>query len=471
LDVLTWPSRDSLSWVPIGVVGAVALGMGITLFPAPTLALTALFLFLPVLLTSAIARIAAVVLGGMLVLNVSEDLSAIKVGYLLICGIAVAGAAARLRALRDTRAYREARNILHMSFVFGLYVIVEIVLAISSGISPSGSLREGASYLLMACVPLLALDASQSARRRVLAQMFVVVTLAGTASYAVDWITRRDLTALPVTHLSLAGTLPAALVCYLSAGFLTKRHVAWAVGAGSVLALLLLTGNRTSFLILIGPLVIAISARVRQRPRIFSLLVLGPVVGIVALVGFLQFSDLLGIDSTVLSSRYRTLLSPSDLAADQSVQIRLAQTRAGWEAFREHPITGTGPGSEFVWTNPLSGLAATYQYIDSPIQFPAKFGMVGVTLLVILFGIYLSFLLRLNRIPGVYQSAALGFVASQAALVTFGSPVDEEGFLLGLLLLLALSLPSEAGAMGDEPVGKRPQIPVRRHLALRRVDD
>lgn len=424
----------------VGLAAAVALGMGLVLSPAIGLGVGAIMLSVPLLL-SPLARLVFVVAGAMVVLNVSDSLSPSKIGYLIGCGAVVAIALHHLPSLRRSEAYAEARTLLHVSFFFALFVAFETALAVSAGVDPSGALRESSAYLLFASVPLLALDAQSSSRSHLIRPIFLVFALIGTLSYTVDWITYRGIAQLPVNRIALAGALPAALFCYLSAGLLLgRRRALWAVAAVVVLALFVVAANRSVVVVLVGPLAMSlIGARGRWR-RAIRLAIIGTLVAASAGLAIGLIGRAFDIDTSYLSRRYESLLHPSDLMSDQSVQVRLVETRSAWMVFRSHMILGVGPGYEFVWHDPLTLLPQSSPYIDSPMQFLAKFGVLGGVFLLSFVIAYGSLLLKLNRSPNVYRAAAFGFAAIQLAWAFVGSPLSDKGTALGLLMLLALSL-------------------------------
>jgi hypothetical protein len=462
------PNRQGIlvaALVLAGLLVSAVIGIGIVQAPIVMLAAAMLALVSP-LLERPLARLVFVVVGGAAVLGASDTLSTGEIVYVLGSGLVVGMALLRMPSLRGSKAYAEIRFVLYLSLTFGAYVLFRSVLAISIGVSPSDVLRESASLLLFAFIPLLALDAGTGSRPKQIKAIFVVISLSATVSYALIWLSRRGLSTFTTETIGLVGGLPAALFCYVSAGFLLgRRRLLWAVAASGVLALILLGGNRSGLIVLCGVLAIALVGRRGRSLRILRLAVTGSLVAILAVITLGYTARGLGVDTSVLSSRYESVLRPSGLISDQAVDVRLTQTRAAWDVLQEQPILGAGPGYAFIWTDPLTRLPRTSPYIDSPLQFPAKFGAVGVVFWLGLLFAYGSLLIRITRSPNLYRAALLGFGAVMAAWSFVGSPMEDKGGALGLLLLIALSLSIGEQVMETEGSGQDGQRVFREHGA------
>jgi hypothetical protein len=118
---------------------------------------------------------------------------------------------------------------------------------------------------------------------------------------------------------------------------------------------------------------------------------------------------------------------------------RQAQTRVAKEIFVAHPILGSGPGTYFNWTAQNRQKVLSF-LIDSPMAYPAKFGAVGLVVLLFLVLEYGSFLRSAFRFDHPRpETLALGAYAVFAVLGSLlGNPLEDKGLTLGLVLLLAL---------------------------------
>jgi hypothetical protein len=136
---------------------------------------------------------------------------------------------------------------------------------------------------------------------------------------------------------------------------------------------------------------------------------------------------------------------PPAIAA-QSTNERVAQARVAFDTFRSNLIFGVGPGYMFEWTDEFDLKHSSFN-LDTPVAYPAKFGLVGMLGL----GAYLLsiglFLLR--REPSVAWRVGAVSLFALAAVWTVTLPLtlpfEDKGFSFGFLLLLALST-SEAFA-------------------------
>ena len=127
-------------------------------------------------------RTAFLIFGGLAVLQGSDGLSAAKGVYLLGVGAAFAGALLSLGRLEGTRAYRLLSPLVVLSLVFGMLVALSLAVSVAHGASATAWFRDAAPYLLLATVPVFALDLHASASRNTLVLMFVIAGALATIS-------------------------------------------------------------------------------------------------------------------------------------------------------------------------------------------------------------------------------------------------------------------------------------------------
>ena len=405
------------------------------------------------LLVSARFRLGFLVFGGLFILQGSSELDLLKLGYLLGIATGFGGALLNLRGALGTESYRLLRPVLALSALFGLLVLLSVSVSFANGTPATAWLRDAASYLLFAAVPLFVLDA-RSVPRKVLVAVFVIAGVLAVLSYSVEWLDRRGLADLPVTRIALpsAGLLSALYVFALSGAVVGSRGRWWWAALGAlILALVWITASRAdSVLLLLAALPVGLFAAKQEGTPV------GPGLRITAICGAallltLALTQVLtwtsDFDMEILADRVGTMPAVSlNPGGDWSYVEREDQTRLAWRAFTSNPVLGLGPGHIFERAS-FAGYSKPSSHIDTALSFPAKFGVTGLVLLAAL-GLAYGSLLR-----SAARDSALS--VSQIALVAYAvfvflsmaseAPLEDKGFSFGLLFLLALSLPGERG--------------------------
>jgi hypothetical protein len=165
------------------------------------------------------------------------------------------------------------------------------------------------------------------------------------------------------------------------------------------------------------------------------------------LLGVQALISLTGADRAAFLSRIQ-LVSQTGSSSDESYEDRLAQTRVAWHAFQESPVLGVGPGHLFEWTDP-SGNELSATVIDTPVEYLAKFGIVGLWPMLVLVWATARTLRLLRLRTGrrtVPQLAIVGLAGAFVIWWALGVPFNDKGFASGFLLLLVLAL-SEASLL------------------------
>jgi O-antigen ligase len=299
-------------------------------------------------------------------------------------------------------------------------------------------------YLLFASAPIFALDAQASFGRRGLVALLVVAGTMAALLFAVGWLERRNVSNLGLGSLGLASIImPAALFSLTMSAALQGdlRRPRWLILAGLILALLVSTGTRTTIVLLVAPLAIALGARRQLATRSMRLAVLAPVTVTATLLFGVAFIGIGGADTDFLQKRLEILRATGDTSEDASYNERREQTKIAWDRFESAPILGAGPGTTFEWKT-QDGLRVSSSFLDTPLVFPAKFGLLGLAVFAFVIAKYWSFLRRLRRVEevGIGQLALTGYLAVVLAITPLVLPFDDKGFSFGLILVLALAL-------------------------------
>jgi O-antigen ligase len=423
------------------ILVSVATGVGLAIEPVLAL-LPIAALASACLLVDGRARIVFVVLGGLFVFQREQGLDMSKMAFLALFAVAFVGAFLNVRTLRDSPAYRLARPLLVASTAFAVLAGVSLVIAHNNGTPLVGWwLRDTAPYLLFASAPIFALDAQAAVGRRRLVALLVTAGMVGAVAFAIHWLERRGIANFQAETLGLASHfVPAALFAYAMSAALHARSMRWLAVAAPVLALLLVTGTRTNLVLFVAPVAIALATRRHRATRMIRLALIGPIAVAITLVIGLGVLRIASANEEYLTKRI-SIFKSTGSSSDASYIERRRQMHAAWEVFKENPILGSGPGTIFEWQT-IDRKSAAHFLIDTPLTFPAKFGLLGLVILIFVVRQYWLFMRALIRARDA-TAAYLGLVGYLAIVVVSAialSPFENKGFSFGLILLLALVL-------------------------------
>jgi hypothetical protein len=423
---------------------------------------------------------AFVLFGGMVALQSSPTLDATKIAYLVGTILCVFVASLALWRARRTPAVGEGRYWLAASAALGVLITISFFVARAEGTSMTDWLRDVAAYGLFAAVPALALDGHISSSRKLLVGMLVVAGLLGGVSWAIEWLGRRQILDLPIGRLVFpSGQLPGLFYLFAMAMALTedRRRAVWVLLAGLVLGLFLVTGTRSSLLLLVGPpAMMAIVGRTRARASLRDFLAHGAVaIGLVIAVQLAVSLPVMlgeaggaprGPDSTgepgdpgagspigpIVADRIGSLPGVArDPISDPSVKERVAQYEAAWVLILSSPVVGVGPGHSIDWID-VSGYPRSGYTADTPLVMPAKFGALGILVfasLALAYALTLRTALRRDR-RSVASLTLIGFGLWQVVALPLGFVVEDKGASLALMLLLALAFDAAGGLIAGE---------------------
>lgn len=414
---------------------------------------------------SASLRTGFLVFGGLVTLHSGQDeLTALKLVYLIGATVALVAALWRVVSLRRSEAFRAFTPVLYVSVFFFLLICFSLPVALGDGTPFAMWLRDATSYGLFASIPVFALDFGLAAPHALASAMFVVAGTASAIAFDLEWIERHHFADVPFDSLLLPSVfLPAALFSYAAAATTQERRkAAWFGVAAVVLALLAASGTRSVVILVLAPLTIVLLAwgsRAQIAVRLgftlaaFALLVFVPAILSSQLVES-RTPDAQSASDTA-SDRFTSIPDVlEDPGSDESYSLRSSQWRIAWETFKANLVVGVGPGHLFEWPYPYTkpGIRTGYN-LDTPIAFPAKFGLVGLGVLGASIGAFIVFLRRLvaRRPLATHQLALAGFAAVVVAAVPLGTTFEEKGFSFGLLFLLAAVVRAASSSNSNGP--------------------
>jgi O-antigen ligase len=431
----------------VSVFVALEIGLAVTFKPVAALLPLALLGGL-LLLIDARVRILFLVFGGLLTLQSSGGLGSVKLLYLAGILVSFTGALFRFSQSRDVSLRAFAAPLLRVSVAMSALIAISFLVAKGQGVLRVDWIRDVAPYVLFATAPIFALDAQWAFRRRGLIRLLVVAGLVATASFSTHWLQQRHIAHLPFSQFALSSFFfPAALFAYAIAAALhaRRRRIRWLFLAGLVFALLVVTGTRSTLLLALAPVVVAFGARRYLSARFVRLVLLAPAAALVIAVAVFSVVQVTHASTSAISKRI-TILKDTGTSSDASYRDRQAQARAARDVFSAHPVFGTGPGTYFSWH--MQGVGERSDFIiDSPLDFPAKFGLVGLAVILFLVLEYGSFMKAAFRFDHPRPETLA--LAAFAALAVFDSyltnPLEDKGCTLGLVLLLALVFRTSRG--------------------------
>jgi O-antigen ligase len=435
------PVAGDITALVISALVVAAIGGAVAIEPVAAV-LPAALLGGVLLLVDARARLLFVVFGGLLTLQSSDSLGPTKLAYL--GGVVVSLAAAVFALSRSTDWFRRglAMPLFRGSFAVAALIGISLFVALGHGVGRTDWLRDIAPYALFAVAPIFALDAQWAFSRTALVRVLVCAGVLATMSFSTYWLEGRHIADLPFSSFTLSSFfVPAALVAYAMAAALhsNRGRVRWLSLAALAFALLVVTGTRSTLILVLAPIVVVIGARRYLSARFFRLVLVAPFALLVIAAATYFVVEVTDASTTVISERIETL-KETGTSSDGSYRDRQAQTDAAREVFYANPIFGAGPGTYFNWIV-TNGSERSAFILDSPMDFPAKFGIVGLAVLAFLVSNYASFLrsvFRLNH-PRPETLALGAYAAIGIAVFPFlGNPLQDKGWTLGLLLLLAL---------------------------------
>ena len=367
--------------------------------------------------------------------TVANLLKIAVVGYM-----AAALALVHLNADHQPRPLRRpTTNGLVVSAAFAAVAIfVSTASGIAAGNTPTNALRDLLGLLLIIAAPFVGLRLGRISTRARIESLLLICGLYSALSYWLYWASIRRLVPASLGRLGLASwTLPlAAILLFLHP---TRRSTVHRVGSFACVALLVFSSSRTA-LIPSAVIMLAVIARVANFRRaqeigasrfgglarpILIVLTLG--VGVSAYLQ-IPLAPLLGRTVSAVNLF-------SDRGDDQSYIERSAQTAQGWNALRDNPVFGVGPGHVFEWP---SAIRVQRSFVlEAPSSLLADLGIVGVVPLVFFLAYIWRFYRRRPDCDPATTSTIFWVLIAVWAYFAVSSPFDDKGLFVAIILLFA----------------------------------
>jgi hypothetical protein len=437
-------------------------------------------------------RLILLVGGGLLTLQSSQTFSAWKFAYLIVVIAVGLSSISTVFAARHDPEVVVARPLIAASIGLLALIAVSLPVAMVHGTSVTNWLRDASTFGLFAVAPFVGIDAARDWKPDSVALLLIAAGLLSTTSFAVEWLQLRHIVNLGIGRLFYpSGLLGAALLTYSAAQALGSDHRRrWSIFGGIVFGLFLITGTRTSLVMVVGPVVVAVlmgRSRAMDSLRVLAAFAASSIGILTIFVVILLAAQLSARAEPIPSAAVGGSTSPaatgeaihsgppslapatpgatprpdilvqhlgsaftglSGPGGESSLQDRLAQTAAAWNVVVANPLLGTGPGHAIQWVNYLGETRASY-VLDTPLVFLAAFGFLGLLELIVWIGAFVLFAIRTS--PARREAPAwltwVGFGAVMLAGSVLTLAIEDKGSAFALAILLCLVLVEQRHAL------------------------
>ena len=409
-------------------------------------------LWIPILLPAAIValallcssvncRMAFVAVGGFAVLQSSTRFDAAKGLYAIVFTLVFAIALFKAWSCRDRHW-----TLLSVSAVLFALAGLSLFVALAHGNSPGNWLRDVASLLLLAAAPIFALDAQHLESPSATLTIFVVAGVAAAIAFVLERLGGRHLAQSGQTWFLYTFLLPVALFSYAAAESFAGTgagRLLWIVVSGAVASLLLASSGRSAFAVLLLPVAMVFIRRGSLLRAMIRAVEIGALAALLFYLVAAHFAHLAGVKrQTIIKHLLEVETLVHNPHSDPSFRARLYQTLAAAPVFLQSPLLGAGPGRVFTFKGFDGKPMATFAIFDTPLAFPAKYGLVGIGLLLVAASALCGFIRSIVRERGMTPPvlALISYALFSIGRMLLGSPFDDKGYSMGLMFLLALCL-------------------------------
>jgi hypothetical protein len=430
-------SRPSTYWL-LAVPAGAAVGALVAAEPLATFVAAATIIAAVACRFSSV-RLVAIAAGGLLVLQGSEGISLPKLLYFGLILVSWLTAIDRLILRRSSQTWDVPfrRLFLGSTLLIGL-VCISAAVALDNGIQLVNWARDATPYAMLAFLPIIGIDCARDVSSRFILVLLSTVGTIAALGFLIDWLGRRgvsdiDLTKFSLSSFALIAAVFSVAIVRAASG---PRRWRWLALAAFALVSLLATGARTGIVLLAGLLGIS-SGRKRVRIPVHASLGVLAVLTLLAVVSTPLVVARVSSDPAFLSQRLEAALSFFQGSSDPSYSDRAREYAETATQVSDHPLLGTGPG--FLYPPIDVGDDPTFT-LDTPLITPAKFGLLGAGIVILLLVQVASTIPASRRLVGATQvgAALRGFGFIFLADLPFGGFVEDKGFSIALMLFIGL---------------------------------
>lgn len=408
-----------------------------------------------IFVSSAQARFMAFVVGGLTVFGVVGGINTPKLAYLAAMAVAagisllappvlvgISDGRGSLRPL-NRPSYDPLEKSLRAGagFFLGAALFAALV-GLANGASPVDVSRDGVTYVMLGLAVPVGMNAARGFSPRAIRRIIFLATAISSVSFMVKTSSLRGVSHIPAAHLLLGSIalVSIGVAVALSRAVSHRREaLAWLQPA-VLIGPILISGTRTG-LALFAAILSGFANGGYRIGRVVRLAVILAFLATILVYALSSFGSRL-VDSSFLSSRVSsisTILS-SGISSDKSGVSRQGQYDFAAAYFHESPLLGQGFGMISEKGGMRDSTSVSY-YLDTPLLYLAKFGLVGTALL-------LAGIISVLRAPwrtalvgeGGRDSRAVcvGLSAILVASLPLSAVTEDKGFMMALGMLAAL---------------------------------
>lgn len=408
-----------------------------------------------IFVSSAQARFMAFVIGGLAVFGVVGGINTPKLGYLAAMAVAAGVsllAPPVLSVLANGGSTRSQLKLLPYDplekslragagFFLGAALFAALV-GLANGASPVDVSRDGVTYVMLGLAVPVGMNAARGFSPRAIRRIIFVATAISSVSFMVKTSSLRGVSHIPAAHLLLGSIALVSIgVAVALSRAISNRHEAFAwLQPAALIGPILLSGTRTG-LALFAAIFSGFANGGYRIGRVMRLAVILAFLAVILVYALSSFGSRF-VDSSFLSSRVSsisTILS-SGISSDKSGVSRQGQYDFASAYFHQSPILGQGFGMISEKGGVRDSTSVSY-YLDTPLLYLAKFGLVGT-------GMLLAGIVSILRAPwrtalvgdGGRESRAVcvGLGAILIASLPLSAVTEDKGFMMALGMLAAL---------------------------------